>query len=87
MFSLDRFSFAAIPAKGCKAGSTILPMMAKHNTPEMQRFNNALRGVLTVSKSELNQMLAEEKLANTGKQKPGPKPKTSASGRGASGRG
>jgi len=55
-------------------------MSAKQNTPEMQRFNNALRNVLQVSKSDLNKMLADEKRANAGKPKPGPKPKTSASG-------
>jgi hypothetical protein len=63
MFSLDRFSFAAIPANGCDAGSTILFMSVKQNMPEMQRFDNALRGVLSVSKADLNQMLAEEKKA------------------------
>jgi hypothetical protein len=51
---------------------------------EMKRFNDALRSVLQVSKSDLNQMLADEKIANAGKLKPGPKPKTSASGREAS---
>ena len=38
-------------------------------------FQNALRKVLRVSKSELNQMLADEKKANEGKPKRGPKPK------------
>jgi hypothetical protein len=38
-------------------------------------FENALRKVLRVSKSDLNQMLAEEKRANQGKPKRGPKPK------------
>jgi hypothetical protein len=53
----------------------------------MQPFNSALRSVLQVSKADLNQMLAEEKKANGGKLKPGPKPKISASDRVASDRG
>jgi hypothetical protein len=45
------------------------------------RFSSALRRVLQVSKSDLNQMLADEKRANAGKPKRGPKPKhSSASG-------
>jgi len=54
--------------------------MSTAKTPEMGRFNDALRSVLQVSKSDLKQMLADEKQANAGKLKPGPKPKTSASG-------
>ena len=38
-------------------------------------FQNALRTVLQVSKSDLNRMLAEEKIANAGKPKRGPKPR------------
>lgn len=51
-------------------------------TPEQKfdRFRSALRDVGQVSKNDLNQMLADEKRANAGKLKPGPKPKTSASG-------
>ena len=45
------------------------------------RFASALRRVLQVSKTDLNQMLADEKRAKAGKLKPGPKPKcSSASG-------
>jgi hypothetical protein len=45
------------------------------------RFSSALRRVLQVSKTDLNQMLADEKRANIGKRKRGPKPKhSSASG-------
>ncbi len=55
----------------------------------MRRFNNALRGVLSVSKSDLNRMLEEERRSKIGKPKPGPKPKRkiSASRHGGSGRG
>ena len=49
-------------------------------SPEYTNFENALRQVLTVSKADMNRMLAEEKIANAGKPKRGPKPKTSASG-------
>ena len=51
-------------------------------TPEQKfdRFCGALRSVGQVSKRELNQMLADEKIANAGKPKRGPKPRTSASG-------
>ncbi len=59
----------------------------KKKTPEIHRFNEALRSVLQVSKNDLNQMLADEKQAKAGKLKPGPKPKTSASGRAVSGKG
>jgi hypothetical protein len=65
----------------------MLSMSAKQNTPEMRRFNDALRGVLGVSKGDLQQMLEDERLAKIGKPKPGPKPKTSASGHAASDRG
>lgn len=44
----------------------------------MERFNNALRGVLTVSKDDLNQRLADaEKIRRQHKKKPGPKPSPS----------
>jgi len=58
-------------------------------TPEQkfERFQNALRSVGQVSKNDLNRMLTGEKIANAGKLKPGPKPKTSASGRAVSGKG
>jgi hypothetical protein len=53
-------------------------------TPEQKfaRFQSALRRVVRVSKEDLNQMLANEKIANQGKPKRGPKPRhSSASGR------
>jgi hypothetical protein len=53
-------------------------------TPEQKfaRFTNALRTVLGASKTDLNQMLADEKIAKRNKKKPGPKPRrrSSASG-------
>ena len=51
-------------------------------TPEQKfdRFRSALRGVSQVSKNDLNQLLTDEKRANAGKLKPGPKPKNSVSG-------
>jgi hypothetical protein len=49
-------------------------------TPEQKfvRFQNALRSVLRVSKNDLNQRLAEEKIRNQGKPKRGPKPRSSS---------
>ena len=38
----------------------------------MQRFNDALKSVLSVSKSDMQKMLADEKKANAGKPKRGP---------------
>ncbi|HEU0047555.1 MAG TPA: hypothetical protein VFQ43_08120 [Nitrososphaera sp.] len=53
-------------------------------TPKQKfaRFQEALRGVLQVSKSDLNHMLAnDEKIRRAAKRKPGPKPRrSSASG-------
>ena len=46
---------------------------------EMARFNNALRGVMQVPKSDLKELLAKEKAANADKPKRGPKPKLSSS--------
>jgi len=45
---------------------------------EYTAFQSALRRVLQVSKSDLNDMLSEEKRANAGKIKRGPKPSASA---------
>ena len=45
----------------------------------MDRFNDGLRQVLSVSKTDLNRMLAEEKASKEGSVKPGPKPKSSPS--------
>jgi hypothetical protein len=55
-------------------------MKSNPNTAdEYATFQNALRSVLQVSKVDLNRMLAEEKIANAGKPKRGPKPRSSAS--------
>ena len=60
-------------------------MSARRPKPEaMERFNEALRSVLRVSKTDLSRMLEEERRSKIGKLKPGPKPKTS--GRAASDR-
>jgi hypothetical protein len=58
-------------------------------TPEQKfnRFQAALRSVGKVSKHDLTQMLADEKIANAGKPKRGPKPRSSASGHAVSDRG
>jgi len=50
-------------------------------TPEQkyERFQSALRSVAQVSKNDLSNMLADEKLANQGKLKRGPRPKSSVS--------
>jgi hypothetical protein len=53
-------------------------------TPEQKftRFQGALRRVLTVSKDDLNQRIAEdEKIRRQVKRKPGPKPGSSVSAR------
>jgi hypothetical protein len=54
-------------------------MKPESTTPEMQRFNEALRDVLQVSKTDLNLMLAAEKALNADKPKRGPKPKRPSS--------
>lgn len=55
--------------------------------PEYEKFDNAMRQAFQMSKTELQRRLDAEKLANSGKPKRGPKPKTSASDRGVSDRG
>jgi hypothetical protein len=57
----------------------------KHS-PEYERFTTALKTVLQVSKTDLTRMIAEEKRANAGKPKRGPKPKASPSDRAAENR-
>lgn len=47
--------------------------------PEMGRFNDALRRAVSVSKADLQKLLAEEKMSKISKPKPGPRPKSSAS--------
>jgi hypothetical protein len=61
----------------------------KPKAEKMQRFNDALRGVLRVSKGDLSRMLEQERRSKIGKVKPGPKPKrkTSTSGHAGSGKG
>jgi hypothetical protein len=53
----------------------------KSSTPEMTRFNDALRAVITVSKPELTALLHDGKAIESVRQRKGPKPKTSASAR------
>jgi hypothetical protein len=48
-------------------------------SPEMARFNNALREALSVSKSDLNRLLAKDKVTPLVPQKRGRKPKSVAS--------
>jgi hypothetical protein len=45
------------------------------NSPEMVRFNDALRKAMQVSKADPNRLLAEEKLTPPIPQKRGRKPK------------
>jgi hypothetical protein len=61
------------------------PMKTEPRTPEFQRFDRAMRDILKVSKTDLKQMLEEEKIANAGKPKRGPKPKHSSASGHASG--
>jgi hypothetical protein len=56
-------------------------------SPEMAKFNTALRGALSLSKSDLNRILAEEKAHPTMQQKRGRKPKSLASAPVSSGKG
>lgn len=44
-------------------------------TAEYTNFENGMRALLRVSKTQLNEALAAEKAANAGKPKRGPKPK------------
>ncbi len=46
-------------------------------SPEMDRFNSALRQALTVSKGELNRLLSEDKITPLVPQKRGRRPKFS----------
>lgn len=52
--------------------------MSGRKSPEVQRFESALKSVLLVSKSDMQKMLADEKRANEGKPKRGPKPKSAS---------
>jgi len=44
---------------------------------EYTNFENAMRVLVHVPKADVDRVLAEEKLANAGKPKRGPKPKAS----------
>jgi hypothetical protein len=46
-------------------------------TPEMTRFNDALRQVMTVSKADLSNRIEADKQSRADKPKRGPKPKSS----------
>jgi hypothetical protein len=59
-------------------------MKASSRTPEMARFNDALRSVMTVTKPELTALLHDEKAIESVRQRKGPKPKTSVSARASS---
>jgi hypothetical protein len=54
--------------------------MAETQSPEMMRFNDALRQAVSVSKDDLNRLLAQDKVTPLVPQKRGRKPKTVASG-------
>lgn len=49
------------------------------STDEYTTFQNALRQVLSVSKTELNRRIAADNASRAGKPKRGPKPHSSAS--------
>lgn len=52
----------------------------KAHTPEMARFNDALRQVTQVSKAELDALRKDQKAIEATRQKRGPRPKSSVSG-------
>jgi hypothetical protein len=52
-------------------------MKPRTDTPEMARFNDALRQVMQVSKSELKSLLKDEDAIEATRQKRGPKPSVS----------
>lgn len=49
--------------------------MNKSESPEMSRFNDALRQVMRVSKKDLTRLLEEDKVTPLVPQKRGPKPR------------
>jgi hypothetical protein len=53
-------------------------MKPRTDTPEMARFNDALRQVMQVSKGDLQRLLHNEKAVEATRQKRGPKPSFSA---------
>jgi hypothetical protein len=60
--------------------------MAQSQSPEMARFNDALRQAMQVSKTDLKRLLAEDKVTPLVPQKRGRKPKSVASGPASSGK-
>jgi hypothetical protein len=52
-------------------------MKPRTNTPEMARFNDALRQVMQVSKGDLKALLKDDKAVEATRQKRGPKPSVS----------
>ena len=64
---------------GVSGESRIVGMSEKVKSPTMamSRFNDALRSVLQVSKSNLDEIRSQEKEANADKPKRGPKPRAS----------
>jgi hypothetical protein len=52
-------------------------MQKQPKTPEMERFNDALRQIMHVSKDELKGLLKNEKAIEATRQKRGPKPSVS----------
>ena len=49
------------------------------NNPEFQRFTEAMRTIMSVSKAEVVRLAEEERAKRPPQSKPGPKAKTSAS--------
>lgn len=56
-----------------------MPVQKSHEFPEMERFNDALRQAMQVSKADLKRLLAEDKITPLVPQKRGRKPKSVAS--------
>lgn len=50
-------------------------MQNSDRSPEMSRFDNALREIMSVSKEELKRLQAEDRAQKSDKPKRGPKPK------------
>lgn len=50
-------------------------------SPEMARFNSALKDAMSISKGDLNRLLEQDKVTPLAPQKRGRKPKASASDR------
>jgi hypothetical protein len=69
------------PKKRTKFGSEEPDMSVEKNqdSPEMARFNDALRQAMQVSKVDLKRLLAEDKITPLVPQKRGRKPKLVAS--------